>query len=114
MTTRSASGVVVLSLLTVACATTSAPSKGAEVAVVSQAPSDCRSIGPVSGSYSRTGAWSSSGPQVAAAGAQQDLLENAAKQGATHVVIDASPQGTGSPQFSNLGYVTGAAYACAK
>ncbi len=107
MTTRNASSVVVLSLLTVGCATTSA-SKGTEVAVVSQAPSDCRALGPVSGSYQPVGTIGGS-RQAIVSGAQQDLVENAAKQGATHVVIEAS-----SMPMPYSGSATGTAYQCPK
>ena len=111
MTRRTVSSVVVLSLLTIACATTSAPSKATEVARVSQPPTDCRALGPVSGYYQRTGAWAATGGQVSTGAAEQDLLENAAKQGATHVVIEAN---SATVQFANSASATGMAYQCPK
>ncbi len=111
MTKRNASAVVVLSLLTVACATTSAPSKAKEVEVVSQPPTDCRVLGPVFGSYSSTqsGSWMATSGQNSVAYARQDLVENAAKQGATHVVFQSSSTPS---QWANSGSATGTAYQC--
>jgi hypothetical protein len=91
-----------------------APPKARPIQVVTKAPPDCRALGQVLGAYSKpygaSEAWADADSQVATTAAQRDMLGNAEKQGATHVVMEAV--NTARTTYSNTGFATGAAYRC--
>ncbi len=104
--------IAAAALVLTACATTSGSPKAHDVQFLSEAPSECRLISNVAGDYHapQGSTFYTTDERALKDLAQDDLLEEAANKGATHVVLlQATVGGVGA---SANAQATGVAYKC--